>query len=279
MRIHSIRETVHSARKRQPYWRKREIKSSHSYSVKKFNQYFQFSQLKNIENVNQLQIGDVITWEYESGKVDKNSKPIYEYHVSIWKGNDEIWECMDPNGVRVRNYKKYYDYMNTHNMKIKTVKYFRYKGKNNEKILFILFLILLLNGCFANKKEQLIEFMTEYIETVSSEHAKYKTNITEKMHDFYMDYENKENATMPEFMAIGPFRANIIVISNYEILGIKKLPYKDLDGYSIDVRFLIKNGISTESKIINYWVSYYKNKFYIYGDSFLQDIYILEKDL
>ena len=50
--------------------------------------------------------------------------------------------------------------------------------KNNTKILFILFLILLLNGCFANKKEQLIEFMTEYIETVSSEHAKYKTNIT-----------------------------------------------------------------------------------------------------
>ena len=252
---------------------------SASYSVSNFDKYTQFSELKDIKNVNQLQIGDVITWEYESGKVDKNSKPIYEYHVSIWKGNDEIWECMDPNGVRVRNYKKYYDYMNTHNMKIKTVKYFRYKGKNNEKILFILFLILLLNGCFANKKEQLIEFMTEYIETVSSEHAKYKTNITEKMHDFYMDYENKENATMPEFMAIGPFRANIIVISNYEILGIKKLPYKDLDGYSIDVRFLIKNGISTESKIINYWVSYYKNKFYIYGDSFLQDIYILEKDL
>ncbi len=151
--------------------------------------------------------------------------------------------------------------------------------KNNTKILFILLLILLLNGCFSNKKEQLVKFMTEYIETVSSEHAKYKTNITEKMHGFYMDYENKENATMPEFMAIGPFRSNIIVISDYEILGMKKLPYKDLDGYSIDVRFLIKNGTSTESKIINYWVSYYKNKFYIYGDNFLQDIYILEKDL
>ena len=118
---------MHSARKRQPYWRKREIKSSHSYSVKKFNQYFQFSQLKNIENVNQLQIGDVITWEYESGKVDKNSKPIYEYHVSIWKGNNEIWECMDPNGVRTRQYSSYYKWMNENNHKINKLKYFRYK--------------------------------------------------------------------------------------------------------------------------------------------------------
>ena len=40
---------------------------------------------------------------------------------------------MDPNGVRIRDYKKYYNYMNTHNMKIKTVKYFRYKGKDDEK--------------------------------------------------------------------------------------------------------------------------------------------------
>lgn len=151
--------------------------------------------------------------------------------------------------------------------------------KNNTKILFILFLILLLKGCSDNKKEQLIEFITEYIETASSEHAKYKTNITEKMHNFYMDYENKEDATMPEFMAIGPFRSNIIIISDYEVLGIKKLPYRDLDLYSVNVRFLLKNDTSTESKIINYWVSYYKNKFYIYGDNFLQDIYILEKDL
>ena len=100
---------------------------SASYSVKNFNQYSQFSQLKNIENVNQLQIGDVITWEYESGKVDKNSKPIYEYHVSIWKGNNEIWECMDPNGVRTRQYSSYYKWMNENNHKINKLKYFRYK--------------------------------------------------------------------------------------------------------------------------------------------------------
>lgn len=74
-----------------------------------------------------IKIGDIITWEYESGKVDKNNKPIYEYHASIWKGNDEIWECMDPNGVRTRQYSTYYKWMNEHNHKINKVKYFRFK--------------------------------------------------------------------------------------------------------------------------------------------------------
>ena len=100
---------------------------SASYSVKNFEQYSQFYQLKDVKNVNQLQIGDVITWEYESGKVDKNNKLIYDYHVSIWKGNGDVWECMDSKGIRTRNYQKYYDYMNSHDMKIKTVKYFRLK--------------------------------------------------------------------------------------------------------------------------------------------------------
>lgn len=103
---------------------------SASYSVKNFVQYSQFYQLMDVKNVNQLQIGDVITWEYESGEFDKNNNPIYDYHVSIWKGNGEVWECMDPNGVRTRNYQKYYDYMNSHDMKIKTVKYFRVKEGN-----------------------------------------------------------------------------------------------------------------------------------------------------
>ena len=62
-----------------------------------------------------------------SGKVDKNNKPIYEYHASIWKGNGEIWECMDPNGVRTRQYSTYYKWMNEHNHKINKVKYFRFK--------------------------------------------------------------------------------------------------------------------------------------------------------
>ena len=103
---------------------------SASYSVKNFEQYSQFYQLKDVKNVNQLQIGDIITWEYESGKVDKNNKLIYDYHVSIWKGNGEVWECMDPKGVRTREYQGYYNYMNNKGMKIKTVKYFRFKEEN-----------------------------------------------------------------------------------------------------------------------------------------------------
>ena len=153
-----------------------------------------------------------------------------------------------------------------------------------KKNLILLFLILLLNGCSANKKEQLVKFMTEYIVTVSSEHAKYKTNITEKMHGFYMDYENKELAEMPEFLEIGPFRNNVLIINNYKIISIKEIRDVKISEckyvYDVDVQFEIEaeNG-NTKQKIANYWVTFYKNKFYIYGDSFLQDIYILEKDL
>lgn len=155
----------------------------------------------------------------------------------------------------------------------------KYRIKTITRLILFNFLLLLLLSCSNDKKNNVNSFVEEYIDTVSSEHAKFKCNITEKMTSYYMDYENKENATMPEFMAIDPFRSNIIIISDYEVLGIKKLPYRDLDLYSVNVRFLLKNDTSTESKIINYWVSYYKNKFYIYGDNFLQDIYILEKDL
>ena len=58
-----------------------------NYSVKNFEKYTQFTKLTNITNVNQLKTGDVITWEYESGVLDSDNKPIYEYHASIWKGN------------------------------------------------------------------------------------------------------------------------------------------------------------------------------------------------
>ena len=88
-----------------------------------------YYKVKAMQTQVQIDLADR-AWEYESGKVDKNNKPIYEYHASIWKGNGEIWECMDPNGVRTRNYQKYYDYMNSHDMKIKTVKYFRLKEGN-----------------------------------------------------------------------------------------------------------------------------------------------------
>lgn len=104
-----------------------------SYSVKNFDKYTQFKELKNITDVSQLQIGDVITWEYESGAVDGNGNPIYEYHASIWKGNGKIWECMDPNGVRYKEYSSYYSSMIALNKPIHVVKYFRYKDGQNAK--------------------------------------------------------------------------------------------------------------------------------------------------
>ena len=76
----------------------------------------------------------------------------------------------------------------------------------------------------------------------------------------------------------------MLLINSYKILSIKEI--KDVKipeckhVYDIDVQFEIEteNGIAKQ-KIANYWVTYYKNKFYIYGDNFLQDIYILKKDI
>ncbi len=76
---------------------------------------------------------------------------------------------------------------------------------------------------------------------------------------------------------------NVLLINSYKILSIKEI--KDVKipeckhVYDIDVQFEIEteNG-NYKQKIANYWVTFYKNKFYIYGDNFLQDIYILKKD-
>lgn len=152
------------------------------------------------------------------------------------------------------------------------------------RVMICNFLLLLLLSCSNIQKNDVNSFIEEYINTVSSEHAKYKSNITEKMKNYYMDYENKELAEMPEFLEIGPFRNNVLLINSYKILSIKEI--KDVKipeckhVYDIDVQFEIEteNGIAKQ-KIANYWVTYYKNKFYIYGDNFLQDIYILKKDI
>lgn len=156
--------------------------------------------------------------------------------------------------------------------------------KTITRLIIFKFLLLLLISCSNAQKNSVTSFVDEYINTVSSEHAKYKSNITEKMKNYYMDYENKELAEMPEFLEIGPFRNNVLLINSYKILSIKEI--KDVKipeckhVYDIDVQFEIetKNGIAKQ-KIANYWVTYYKNKFYIYGDNFLQDIYILKMDI
>lgn len=150
-------------------------------------------------------------------------------------------------------------------------------------ILFSFFLLLSLS-CLNNKKNKVNLFVDEYISTVSYEHAKHKTHITENMKVYYMDYENKEMADMPEFLEIGPFRNNTLIIKNYTITSIKEI--KDIKIpecryiYDVDVQFEIEteNG-NIKQQTADYWVTFYKNKFYIYADNFLQDIYILEKDL
>lgn len=152
------------------------------------------------------------------------------------------------------------------------------------RVMICNFLLLLLLSCSNIQKNDVNSFIEEYINTVSSEHAKYKSNITEKMKNYYMDYENKELAEMPEFLEIGPFRNNVLLINSYKILSIKEI--KDVKipeckhVYDIDVQFEIEteNG-NYKQKNANYWVTFYKNKFYIYGDNFLQDIYILKKDI
>lgn len=156
--------------------------------------------------------------------------------------------------------------------------------KRKVHIICIFLFIIALLACEENNTDKIKVFIQNYIETVSYEHAKYKTHITENMKVYYMDYENKEMADMPEFLEIGPFRNNTLIIKNYTIISIKEI--KDIKIpecryiYDVNVQFEIEteNGI-TKQKIANYWVTYYKNKFYIYGDNFLQDIYILKKDL
>ena len=102
---------------------------------------------------------------------------------------------------------------------------------------------------------------------------------------------NKENADFPEFLLLGPFRNDILIVKNYDIQKVRKLPRKDIDRYSVNVQFPIYSvnvqfTIYDESKEngeyvrdVEYWVVLVNNKFYIYADNTLNDIYILEKDL
>ena len=124
--------------------------------------------------------------------------------------------------------------------------------------------------------------MQEYIETVSVEHKQYKTNVTDKMTVYFYDDENKENADLPEFLLLGPFRNDILIVKNYDIQKVRKLPSKDIDRYSVNVQFTIYDESKENGEYVRdveYWVVLVNNKFYIYADNTLNDIYILEKDL
>jgi len=157
-------------------------------------------------------------------------------------------------------------------------------------VILILLLVGFIFGCEKDYTKEVHDFITEYIHMVSYEHAIHKTHITENMKGYFYDYEDKENAEYPEFMLPGGFRDNILVVKDFVIQKIEKLPYtgtkgyfgNGLDGYSVEVQFTIYDESKEKGeyvKKLGYWVALANNKFYIYADDTLNDIYILEKDL
>ncbi len=141
--------------------------------------------------------------------------------------------------------------------------------------------IFLVIGCNENPIDNVNAFLSEYISTVSMEHAKYKKNITEKMKEYYIDDYGKKT-DMPWFMAPGPFRDNILIVRDYEILYTKELEiklkkYKKC--YEAKVRFAIENNKDVSYKDELYWVCVHKHRFYVCMDEFIKDIFILKKDL
>jgi hypothetical protein len=154
--------------------------------------------------------------------------------------------------------------------------------KRKVHIICIFLFIIALLACKENHTDKIKVFIQNYIETVSIEHENHKTNVTDKMTAYFYDYENKENADLPEFLQMGPFRNDILIVKNYDIQKVRKLPYKDIDGYSVNVQFTIYDESKENGEYVrdvDYWVVLVNNKFYIYGDDFLKDIFILEKDL
>ena len=154
--------------------------------------------------------------------------------------------------------------------------------KRKVHIICIFLFIIALLACEENNTDKIKVFIQNYIETVSIEHEKHKTNVTDKMTAYFYDYENKENADLPEFLQMGPFRNDILIVKNYDIQKVRKLPYKDIDGYSVNVQFTIYDESKENGEYVrdvDYWVVFVNKKFYIYGDDFLKDIFILEKDL
>ena len=154
--------------------------------------------------------------------------------------------------------------------------------KHHIQYFFIFIFIFSIFCCKSNNDAKIRVFMQEYIETVSVEHKQYKTNVTDKMTAYFYDDENKENADLPEFLLLGPFRNDILIVKNYDIQKVRKLPRKDIDRYSVNVQFTIYDESKETGEYVRdveYWVVLVNNKFYIYADNTLNDIYILEKDL
>lgn len=112
-----------------------------------------------------------------------------------------------------------------------------------QRVIYVLFLIFifLVIGCNGNQTNKVNAFLSEYISTVSMEHAKYKKNITEKMKDYYIDSEG-EKTDMPYLVLLGSYRNNIVIVRDYEILYTKEVEIGDYKKcYESKVRFTIEN--------------------------------------
>ena len=72
-------------------------------------------------------------------------------------------------------------------------------------IISILLFVIVLFACKGNNTNEIKVFIQKYIETVSIEHEKYKTNITDKMVEYFYYDEIKANAVMLVFFSIGGF--------------------------------------------------------------------------
>ena len=146
-------------------------------------------------------------------------------------------------------------------------------------VLFLIFIFLVI-GCNENQIDKVNAFLSEYISTVSMEHATYKKNITEKMKDYYIDSEG-EKTDMPYLVLLGSYRNNIVIVRDYEILYTKEVETGDYKKcYESKIRFTIENNKDVPyQKDEIYLVCVHKNRFYVCMDEFIKDIFILEKHL
>ncbi len=87
------------------------------------NESFGFNLVKDLDK------NTLAFYKKKEIKLKSKTKPLgYIYYSAITKslsaGNDSIWECYDPGGVRTRKYSSYCTYMNEHNHKIVQVNYY-----------------------------------------------------------------------------------------------------------------------------------------------------------
>lgn len=159
--------------------------------------------------------------------------------------------------------------------------------------IYLISLVLLFVSFGCSKKTDFNNvsiFMNNYIQTVSHEHALYKQNITEKITAYFFDEKNKNKAQYPEFLELGAFTDKILIVDNYSLekIEINTILEDFNNAFTVTVLYKINGEITNDKKTVynapiekkvNYWIISYKGNLYIYSDTFLKDIFILEKDL